>query len=75
MDMGLDQVKPGQTAVVTDIKVEEALSARLRDMGFVPGTGVCCRYRGPGGRVSAVGFRGTVVAMRTKDLRGIRVRR
>ena len=75
MELGLDQVRPGQTAVVTGIGAEQALSARLRDLGFVPGTCVRCRYRGPGGKVTAVGFRGTVVAMRTKDLSKIRVMR
>lgn len=74
MELRLDQIRPGQTAVVTGIGVMPMLCARLRDLGFVPGTRVCCRYRGPGGKVTAVGFRGTVVAMRTKDLKKIRVR-
>lgn len=74
MEMGLHCVCPGQEATVTQIGTDIALARRLRHFGFVPGTKVCCRYRSPGGSVTALGLRGTVLAMRTCDLKKIRVR-
>ena len=46
---------------------------RLRAFGMVPGTQVRCRYRRPGGSVTALEFRGAVVALRTRDMARIRV--
>lgn len=74
MDTSLDCLRLGRTAVVTHIEVNAALGNRLRAFGLVPGTKVCCRYRSPCGSVTALEFRDTVVAMRTRDLCGIRVR-
>lgn len=69
----LDQLSPGCKAVVTGLGVSEALRRRLGDFGFVPGTGVVCRYRSPGGQVTALECRGAVIALRTRDLRRIEV--
>ena len=74
MDLGLDQVRLGLQAVVTHIEAEPLLKGRLRDFGCVPGTAVCCRYRSPGGFVTAMEVRGTMLALRTRDLKKIRVR-
>ena len=74
MQRGLDQVRLGIRAVVTKIEAEPLLRQRLQDFGCVPGTAVCCRYRSPGGFVTAVEVRGTVLALRTRDLGKIRVR-
>lgn len=71
--MGLDQICPGRSGVVTQIAVEEALHRRLDDFGFVPGTRVQCCYRSPGGQVTAIWCRGTVIALRTRDLKKIQV--
>ncbi|MBQ6851921.1 MAG: FeoA domain-containing protein [Oscillospiraceae bacterium] len=74
METSLDQLRTDVQAVVTKIAVHEALEQRLRDFGLVPGTVVCCRYRSPGGQVTALELRGTVVALRTRDLKRIGVR-
>lgn len=71
--MGLNQVKLGVPAVVEQICLDRETEKRLRDFGFVPGTQVTCRYRSPGGKVTALSFRGMVLAMRTRDLDKIRV--
>ena len=71
MEMGLNQLCLGEMARVTG--VDGALKSRLRDFGLVPGTRVRCRYRTPGGKVTAVEFRGTTVALRTRDMQAIRV--
>lgn len=74
METSLDRIKPGGRAVVTKIGTDAALCKRLRDFGLVPGTKVTCRYRSPWGDVTALELRGSVLALRTADLRKIRVR-
>lgn len=74
METSLDQLRTGVGAVVTKIGVKGELARRLQDFGLVPGTLVCCRYRSPGGQVTALELRGTVVALRTRDLKNIGVR-
>ncbi len=74
MQIGLDQVKLGVRAVVQQVETDPLLKSRLEDFGCVPGTAVYCRYRSPGGFVTALEVRGTVLAMRTRDMSGIRVR-
>lgn len=73
METGLDQLRPGRKAVVTKVDTEPALTRKLRDFGLVPGTTVCCKYRCPWGTVTALELRGSVLALRTRDLRKIRV--
>lgn len=68
-------IRPGERAVVLEINTGLPLKQRLWDFGFIPGTPVRCGYRSPGGKVTALEFRGTVMAMRTRDLRDIRVER
>lgn len=74
MQTNLKFLRLGRNAVVETVDTEPALRQRLRDFGLVPGTQICCRYRTPGGSVTAVEFRGSVVALRTRDLEKIRVR-
>ena len=74
METSLDQLRTGVGAIVTKIGVKGELARRLQDFGLVPGTLVCCRYRSPGGQVTALELRGTVVALRTRDLKNIGVR-
>lgn len=73
MQVSLNQVKPLETAVITHIYTDPHLTRRLRAFGLVPGTKVLCRYRNPGKSLTALEFRDTVVALRTKDLQMILV--
>ena len=73
MELGLGEMALGEMARVTRVETGGSLGERLKDFGIVAGTRVCCRYRAPGGKVTAVEFRGTTVALRTKDLQAIRV--
>ena len=73
METSLDRLRPGCRAVVTQINTDAALCKRLRDFGLVPGTKVTCRYRSPWGDVTALELRGSTLALRTADLRKIRV--
>lgn len=72
--MALNEMIPGQCGVVTNIMVEPRLRARLFDFGMVSGTAVRCCYCSPDKSVTAIALRGTVLALRTKDLKQIWVR-
>ena len=74
MQTSLDRVCLGETVVVTGVAVSPELEKRLLDFGFIPGTKIKCCYRHPGGNVTAIACRGTVIAMRTQDLCNIQVR-
>lgn len=74
METGLHCIRPGKRAVVIRIETAQLLKQRLQALGLIPGTEVTCRYKSPGGSVTALEFRGTVVALRTRDLQKIRVR-
>lgn len=73
MEMGLDRVRLGKWAVVRCVDTDAFFERRLTAFGLIPGTKVCCRYRSPGGGVTAVELRGAVIALRTADLKKIRV--
>lgn len=72
MEITLDHMRVGQRVRITHVDVDTALKCRLRSFGMVPGTQVCCRYRSPGGKVTALEIRGSVVALRTRDMKLIR---
>lgn len=72
VEITLDRLQPGQSCIVADINVPEALSRRLLGFGFVPGTHVKCRYLSPDRGTAAVEFRGAVVALRRSDLANMR---
>lgn len=74
MEQSLASLRTGQRGILTGIRVSEPLRSRLRAFGFVEGTEVTVRYRSPYGGVTALALRGTVIALRTRDLRSIRVR-
>ncbi len=73
MQVSLSRLPTDIPAVVVQIGCGKELAARLKDFGLVPGTVVTKRYRSPDGGVSAVEFRGTVIALRTRDLSGVKV--
>lgn len=75
MEISLDRLRPGQQGVVTGIDTSKPLKRRLQAFGMIPGTDVYCGYRSPGGSITALEFRGTVVALRTRDMKNIRAER
>jgi ferrous iron transport protein A len=74
MEQSLATLRSGQRGIVTQIKITEPLRGRLYSFGLVEGTEVTVRYRSPDGGVTALVLRGTVIALRTRDIRNIRVR-
>ena len=75
MEIMLCDIQPGVRAVVTDVSDENALKGRLREFGMTPGTEMCCRFLSPGGDLVALELRGTLLAVRRRDLKGIYARR
>lgn len=69
MNLNLDGLRPGMGALVTGVSCDEALRKRLEDFGLTEGTEVSCRYRSPHEDVTALELRGTVLAIRRRDLR------
>ena len=74
MVLPLDQVCMGVWGSVVKVDTCDRLRQRLRDFGLIPGTRVRRRYASPAGDVVAIELRGSVVALRKRDLRHIRVR-
>ena len=73
MEIALNKLQKGMRSVVTRIDSPEPLKCRLRAYGLVEGTEVLLHYKSPDGGVTALEFRGTIVALRTRELRKIRV--
>lgn len=70
----LAQMKAGQQAVITRIKVPEPLATRLTALGVLVGTRVSCLGTGPFGDPIAYEIRRAVIALRQSDGCGIEVR-
>ena len=66
----LNQLKPGEEAVVTSISGE---NRRLSDLGLIEGTKVKCVLKSPLGDPAAYKIRGAVIAIRREDAADIKV--
>lgn len=73
MEQRLDEIRLGHPCHVVALEMDEVLKRRLEDFGFVPGTLVCPECRSPGGHGTVIMFRRTRLALRTRDLKRIRV--
>lgn len=67
----LNEIAPGQRAVVKKLTVHGAMRRRLLDIGLSEGTEVECVGRSPMGDPSAYLIRGAVIAIRRADSRGV----
>lgn len=73
MEAGLDSIHTGTRAVVMQVRGKPRLVNRFRRMGITPGTVIYCRYRSPSGKVVALEFRDTAIALRTRELGTVRI--
>ncbi len=71
--ISLDQISPGQSAVVNRLCSTGSMRRRLLDIGLIKGTMVECIGRSPGGDPSAFLIRGAVIAIRHEDCKNILV--
>ena len=70
----LNDIAPGQHAVVRRLQSTGSMRRRLLDIGLVENTDVECLGRSPGGDPSAFLIRGAVIAIRSEDCADILVR-
>ena len=71
--MTLDELKPGQSAVITAVGGEGALRCRLLDMGLIPKTKVKIVKFAPMGDPVQLFLRGYTLTIRIDDARLIEV--
>lgn len=70
----LNDIEPGQSAVVKQLLSDGSIRRRLLDIGLVEGTLVECIGRSPGGDPSAYLIRGAVIAIRSEDSTRVMIR-
>ena len=71
--MTLDQLRPGQRARILALRCAPALRRRLRELGAIEGTEICCLGPGPLGDPTAYLLQGAAIALRRRDCRDIEV--
>ena len=71
--MTLNELKPGQAAVITAVGGEGALRCRLLDMGLIPKTKVTVRKVAPLGDPIELHLRGYELTIRLDDAKEISV--
>ena len=70
----LNELNPGETAVVTELKTRGSIRRRLLDIGLVKDTKIECVGKSPAGDPAAFLIRGAVIAIRSEDMKDIVVR-
>ena len=73
MQCSLDRLPQGISAKVQKLDCKREIVERLKDFGLIEGTMVRVRYKSPDKGVIAMEFRDTVIAMRSRDLKGVKV--
>lgn len=71
--VALSDIRPGEHAVVRELRSTGGMRRRLLDIGLIENTDVECLGRSPGGDLSAFLIRGAVIAIRSEDCRGVLV--
>ena len=72
-ETSLDRLPPDRRAVVQEVFAQGTQRRRLQELGFVPGAQVECVGTSPLGDPRAYQLRGTVMALRRRDARPVRV--
>ncbi len=67
----LNELQPGQSAFVTELRSQGSIRRRLLDLGLIPHTRIQCVGKSPSGDPAAFLIRGAVIAIRVKDSRDI----
>ena len=69
----LSDIKPGENAVIKNLKCEGALRRRLLDMGITPNTHIHMIKTAPLGDPLEIRLRGYVLTIRKEDARMIEI--
>ena len=70
----LNDITPGQTAVIKQLNINGSMRRRLLDIGLIDGTKVECVGKSVLGDPSAFLIRGAVIAIRSEDCKNILIR-
>lgn len=70
----LAELKAGQQAVVTELKLFDNMRRRLQDIGLIEGTLIECLGKSPLGDPTAFLIRGAVIALRSDETKRVIVR-
>ena len=70
----LNELNPGETAVVKELKTRGSIRRRLLDIGLVKDTKIECVGKSPAGDPAAFLIMGAVIAIRSEDMKDIVVR-
>ena len=63
----LNDIKPGQSAIIKKLLSSGSIKRRLLDIGLIENTEVECLGKSPGGDPKAFLIRGAVIAIRSED--------
>ena len=72
-EIRLDEMIPGEIAVVRELRIKGEVRRRLQDLGLIEGTTVECLGRSPSGDPHAYLIRGAVIAIRAVNGRDVLV--
>lgn len=70
----LNDMYPGETAVILSLEAEGGIRRRLIDLGFIGGTNIRCVLAGRHRESAAYLVRGALIALRKEDASLIRIR-
>jgi len=71
--MTLDELKPGQSAVITDINEDSPIAQRLMAMGLLDGTPVSMSRKALGGDPLEIEVMGYALSLRKDEARRISI--
>lgn len=71
----LAELRQGETAVIADIRLPDAMAFRLMELGFLPGSPVEAARSAPGGDPRVFRIDGTEIALRRETADCVMVRR
>ena len=67
MELPLSALGLDERAYISRVSGQPDMVRRLRELGFLPGTGVCCELISPAGSPVAYRVRGALIALRRRD--------
>lgn len=73
--LSLNDMRPGQSAIVTGLCSIGSMRRRLLDIGLTKNTVVECVGKSPCGDPTAFLIRGAVIAIRSEDCKNIHIKR
>ncbi|MGL4791371.1 MAG: FeoA family protein, partial [Anaerotignaceae bacterium] len=70
----LVNLKEGEIGIVQCLTIDGSIRRRLLDIGLIEGTKIECLQKSPSGDPTAYLIRGAVIAIRSKDCKGILIK-